>query len=155
MTESQPAELHDVAVGLVTTSARISRLAAALAPESGPRAITRALSLLDEYGAMRISDFAHIDRCSQPSATALVSKLIQQGFATRRRDPNDSRAVVVEITSAGHEQLTRSREAIGKALTPRLSQIDPDLITRLHQDLAELYQALKEQNPQAHSRKAS
>ncbi|WP_216870335.1 MarR family transcriptional regulator [Modestobacter excelsi] len=47
---------------------------------------------------------------SQPSMTALVSRLVDAGPVQRRTDPGDGRAVLLSLTAAGAELLDRRRE---------------------------------------------
>ena len=77
-------------VDLVSNTHRFAKLAGSFASDQYPRAWLRALSLLEEYGEMRISDFARLDRSSQPSATALLRKLGENGYVERRADPEDA-----------------------------------------------------------------
>ena len=103
----------------------------------------RALSLLEEYQPLRISTFAELDRCSQPSATALLAKLNKADLVTRRPDPEDSRAVLVEMTEAGHRWLAASRRHIVDGLVPYLSDRDPEQIQKLTDGLSELRSILE------------
>ena len=136
-------ELRDLIVDLVTSSARFTRQATALAADGRPKALTRALSILDEHGELRVSEFARIDRCSQPSATAVVRKLHVLGLVDRTTDPDDSRAVLVEINDAGRRWLAESRNSIGDALAPRFAHLEPEQIRRLTEGLQELRDVLK------------
>lgn len=137
-----------VMVDITVAAARLTRLAGAVGGPSMPRAIVRALSTLDEYGAMRISEFARIDGCSQPSATALIGRLATAGYVTRTKDPDDSRAVVVELTPTGRTILAGSRQAFGTALADRLPDFGIDRLSHLEHELSDLFRALKTAPPQ-------
>ncbi|WP_072804025.1 MarR family winged helix-turn-helix transcriptional regulator [Rhodococcoides yunnanense] len=137
------ASMRDLLVELVTTSSRFARLAARLGSDEHPRAWMRALSLLEEYQPLRISEFAVIDRCSQPSATALLKKLVDQGLVERTSDPSDSRAVLVETTDKGAAWLADGRAFIGDGLVPYLSDLDPEQLKKLTDGLGELRTMLK------------
>jgi DNA-binding MarR family transcriptional regulator len=136
-------ELRDLIVDLVTSSARFTRHATALAADGRPKALIRALSLLDEYGELRVSEFARIDRCSQPSATAIIRKLHALGLVERTSDPDDSRAVRIAINDDGRRWLAQSRNAIGDALAPKFAHLQPEQIVRLTAGLQELRDVLK------------
>src|ERR687889_15677 len=97
-TTPDPGEL---AVHLLVVSARFTRLAARETPSAIPRALWRALAQLEELGPTRVSDLAAADRVSQPTATTLVQKLVERGWAERCTDPRDARAVRVTITDGG------------------------------------------------------
>ena len=150
---AQRNELRDLVVELVTNSSRFARLASSLAKDDRPRALIRALSLLEEYGELRTSEFARIDRCSQPSATALMQKLHGLGLVERTPDPLDSRASLIAISDKGRTWLGESRDAIGDALAPRFAQLEPQQIARITEGLQELRDILKstpnESNPDA------
>lgn len=134
-------------VDIAVTAARLTRLAGALGTRSLPRAMVRALSTFEEHGPLRISEFAQIDGCSQPSATALIGRLTTAGLAARTKDPDDSRAVVVELTPAGREQLSASRRAFGTALAARLPDFGIDRLSHLDSELTDLLEALKTAGP--------
>ncbi|GAB3212681.1 MarR family winged helix-turn-helix transcriptional regulator [Nocardia tengchongensis] len=142
-TEPTPDDTGDRLVDIVVATTRLNRLAGVLGGIDVPHAVMRALGTLDEYGPLRISEFARIDRCSQPSATALIGRLTEAGLATRTKDPDDSRAVVVELTSAGRDRLAAARDQLGNSLAARLPDLDPALLTRLSRDLDELAAAFK------------
>jgi len=127
-TSSDPRRL---AVELLVTSARFTRLAARETPTGMPRALWRALAQLDDLGPTRVSDLAAADRVSQPTATTLVQKLVEHGWAERCTDPMDARAVRVTITDSGRAALAETRDAAAEALLPRLGRLDPDSLRTL------------------------
>lgn len=147
---AQEPTADDIVVDLLVTAGRLTRLAGVISGDDLPRAVLRALAVLDEHGAVRVSEFARIDRCSQPAATTLIGRLVADGFATRRRDPDDSRAVVVELTPAGRTRLAQARQAFATALTTRLEGFDTARLARLDTDLNELLEALKTATRQHH-----
>lgn len=130
-------------VDLLVTAGRLTRLAGSVSDDDLPRALMRAMGLLDEHGSMRITEFARIDRCSQPAATALVNRLVDEGFATRNKDPEDSRAVLVELTPAGRDRLNQARRAFGTVMAAGLGDFDLDRLTRLDTDMNDLLTALR------------
>jgi DNA-binding MarR family transcriptional regulator len=136
-------DIRDLLSQLVTSSSRFVRLAARFGSDEWPRAWMRALSLLEEYQPLRISTFAELDRCSQPSATALLAKLSNADLVTRRPDPDDSRAVLIEMTEAGHRWLAEGRRHLVDGLLPYLSDRDPEQIQKLTDGLSELRSILE------------
>ncbi|MGN2641940.1 MarR family winged helix-turn-helix transcriptional regulator [Nocardia takedensis] len=137
----------DSVVDLLVTAGRLTRLAGTIGGDDLPRAVLRALSELDEHGSMRISEFARIDRCSQPAATALIARLVAEGYASRHKDPEDSRAVLVELTEAGRDRLRRARRHYGEILASRLTDIEPERLRRMESELSDLLDALKNTGP--------
>ncbi|MDO9063155.1 MAG: MarR family transcriptional regulator [Microbacterium sp.] len=88
-----------------------------------PQAISRALSLLDEHPALRVSEFAALDRSSQPAATELLKRLEADGLVSRAPDPRDGRAVLVALTPAGSARLAALRTSIADRLSPTFSAL--------------------------------
>lgn len=134
----QEQRLHDLLVELVSNTHRFTKMATSLAAERYPRTWLRALALLEEHGEMRISDFARLSHCSQPSATAVLRTLSERGLVERGPDPDDARAVRVAMTDVGQKTLTDGRNAIADALVPHFSHLEPEQIERLTQGLVEL-----------------
>jgi DNA-binding MarR family transcriptional regulator len=122
---------RQLAIELLVTSARFTRLAAQETPSGMPRALWRALAQLEDLGPTRVSELAAADRVSQPTATTLVQKLVERGWAARCTDPLDARAVRVTMTEAGRTALAETRDAAADALLPRLSRLDPDSLRTL------------------------
>lgn len=135
--------LRDLLSELVTNSSRFVRLAAHFGTDEWPRAWMRALSLLEEYEPLRVNEFARLDRCTQPSATALLGKLATAGLVERGADPDDSRAVAISMTAKGAEWLAAGRRQIGDGLMPYLSDLDPERIRKLTDGLDELRSVLR------------
>ncbi|WP_319944825.1 MarR family winged helix-turn-helix transcriptional regulator [Nocardia macrotermitis] len=130
-------------VDIVSAAAQLTRLARTLREDDLPNAMLRAMSVLDERGALRVSEFARIDGCSQPTATTLIGRMAAAGLVSRTADPGDSRAVVVALTPVGRDRLAVSRRAIGTALTTRLPGFDTARLAHLRGELDELLEALK------------
>ncbi|HLR99594.1 MAG TPA: MarR family transcriptional regulator, partial [Mycolicibacillus parakoreensis] len=88
---------------------RLNRLATQLVtmPLSGAQA--RLLAAIETLGDARIGDLAAADHCSQPTMTTHVRRLEDAGLVTRSTDPDDGRAVRIQITDAGLRTLQRVR----------------------------------------------
>ncbi len=108
------------------TSARLARWAARQSRHAAPAAHIRALSQLEELGPCRIGELATADRCSQPTVSALVRRLEDDGLVQRLPDPEDSRACLVALTPQGHTQLAQVRRTGGEAIGAALRELDPD-----------------------------
>ena len=132
-----------LAIELLVVSARFTRLAARETPTAIPRALWRALAQLEELGPMRVSDLAAVDRVSQPTATNLVQKLVENGWAQRSTDPADGRAVLVSISDDGRAALAATRDAAAAALAPRLGRLDPNALRTLEAGVQALRQVLE------------
>ncbi|WP_410608892.1 MarR family winged helix-turn-helix transcriptional regulator [Amycolatopsis sp. lyj-109] len=71
------------------------------------------LSELVNGGPRRMSALAEFERVKLPSMTDVVGRLERLGLATRRPDPADGRAVLVEVTDEGlrfYAELVTARE---------------------------------------------
>lgn len=64
----------------------------------------RPLFYLGELGdGVRPKDLAEMLEMERPSLSQLVDRLEQQGFVTRRNDPNDRRGKTLHLTPSGRE----------------------------------------------------
>lgn len=108
---------RELASDLVVLAARLTR---AIRREVDHPAGARALSLLDEHGPSGVTALAAADRCSQPTMTATIRTLREQGLVDRRPHPTDGRAQVVALTEAGRAELARIRHANAELVTARL-----------------------------------
>lgn len=109
-----------------------SRLLRAVRRELELPAGTRIISLLEEQGPLSITRLADLDRCSQPTMSALVAQLVEQGLATKTPNPADARGTVITLSDAGRDELGRVRRRHGERVAA-LVAAHPDLTT---EDLA-------------------
>ncbi|WP_315987009.1 MarR family winged helix-turn-helix transcriptional regulator [Actinomadura sp. HBU206391] len=116
-------EQAETARALEEISRFVVRQMAAL-PEIGFTGIA-ALSMLESAGPRRITELAVDEGISQPSMTAMVSRLEQHGLVERRRDPSDGRIVLVAITDAGREMIRRRRAGRAAFLSSLIGSLDP------------------------------
>jgi DNA-binding MarR family transcriptional regulator len=82
-----------------------SRLQALLRRQLAQAEITisqaRTLSTLATRGPQRVTDLALIEQVAQPTMSALVARLSDNGLVARRADPLDPKATLISITGAG------------------------------------------------------
>jgi DNA-binding MarR family transcriptional regulator len=119
----------ELASDLVTHAARLVR---AVRRELELPAGTRIISLLDEHGPLGITQLADLDRCSQPTMSAAVAQLVENGWVTRKPNPDDARATVVTMSDTGRDELRRVRRRYGERVATLVAR-HPDLTT---EDLA-------------------
>ncbi|MYW95910.1 MarR family transcriptional regulator [Amycolatopsis rubida] len=84
------------------------------------------LSELVGRGPSRMNRLSRLERVRMPSMTDVVRRLERLGMVTRRPDPDDGRAVLVEATPEGerfYAEMIAGREA---ELRARLDRLDPD-----------------------------
>jgi DNA-binding MarR family transcriptional regulator len=65
----------------------------------------RGLSVLARRQPLRMSDLAEALGMTPASASALIDRMVQHAFVTRRSDPNDRRTVLVELSRRGQRIL--------------------------------------------------
>jgi DNA-binding MarR family transcriptional regulator len=105
---------------LLVACARFTRSASRLNRTADPSAVWRAMVTLEEAGPLRVSEFAELDHCSQPTATAMIKRLEESGWARRIADPEDGRAWLVSITDRGRDRLTELRTRTAELIRDRL-----------------------------------
>jgi DNA-binding MarR family transcriptional regulator len=71
----------------------------------------RVLFVLWLAGPGEAKRIAELSGMSRAAVSALVNTLERDGLATRRQADHDRRAVIVELTEAGHEAITSAYEA--------------------------------------------
>ncbi|MEV6113284.1 MarR family winged helix-turn-helix transcriptional regulator [Streptomyces sp. NPDC052109] len=82
-----------------------------------------ALSRLEQEGPIRLTALAAAEGIAQPSMTALVHRLEDQGLATRVGHPEDGRVRLVAITGAGRELMAERRRALGARVADMLAAL--------------------------------
>lgn len=110
------------------------------------RSIPRDLSLtaiatlhtLDTRGPVRICNLASAEGVTQPTMTALVTRLEAHGYAERMVDPDDGRAVLVGITPAGRDYLRARRERAASILGRLVARLPGKEAEELHRALPAL-----------------
>jgi DNA-binding MarR family transcriptional regulator len=97
----------------------------AIAPPSSelttPQAI--ALSTVARQGPLRMSELAAELRVTVATASRTVDSLAGLGYATRERDPEDSRAVRVSATASGRRLLKQRRDRFRRRLDGLLVEL--------------------------------
>ena len=115
---------EDPALDLVIALHRLTRsLRQAGREPSVPPSQLVVLAGLRINGPSRISEIAAQVPCSQPTATALVATLDERGLVRRAPDPDDGRAVRVDITEAGARVLSSIAHGEAGELAGRLDEL--------------------------------
>jgi DNA-binding MarR family transcriptional regulator len=110
-----PTARDDVAARLYVALGRLVRvLRRTGTAEVSPGAFS-ALAALSAAGQLRPGDLAVREGVAAPTMTRIVAGLEEAGYVRRAPDPQDRRAVLVQLTEAGGsllvgERSTRSRE---------------------------------------------
>lgn len=116
------AQLDDVVVGLRQLTGSRTELSLTAAAT---------LATLQRSGPARLTELATAEGVSQPSMTALITRLAGQGLVERSADPSDGRAVVLSLTDAGADLLDRRRAQRAERLAGPLGDLDDDDVDRI------------------------
>ena len=107
----------------ITRTARRLRQEAGV--DLGPSQVA-ALATIERHGPLSPSELAELERIKRPTATRIVRHLQGPGLITRVRDPEDGRASILTITSAGRDLLRRLRARKTAYLAKRLGGLDAE-----------------------------
>ncbi len=100
------------------------------------------LRKLAEAGGLAPSAIAELLFADRPTATSFVNTLERAGWVSRRRDPEDGRQVIVEITRQGRKKLGATPEHLWRS---GRTEFDPEAaLTRAER--AELVRLLEKLN---------
>ena len=83
-----------------------------------------ALGTLRRHGPMTPSQLASHESIKRPSATAMIARMEELGYATRTPDPRDGRSCSVTLTSEGEQLVVSSRRRRDEYLARSLAQMD-------------------------------
>jgi DNA-binding MarR family transcriptional regulator len=86
-------------------------------------ASARILTRLSDNGPSRISDLDELENCTHPAITNHVKRLDAANLVSRRTNPTDARAWVIELTETGVGQLHGMRNSFGTDLEPYLATL--------------------------------
>jgi DNA-binding MarR family transcriptional regulator len=102
-------------------------------------------------GPRRITELAELEGLAQPTMTALVKRLEQQGCVKRERPPDDGRVVLLSLTNAGEAALEAFRARVGAAVRADLDAMPDRQIAALEaatQALGTLVDVLQAPRPE-------
>src|SRR5256885_10802339 len=86
----------------------------------------RALCLIDRYPTAGVTLVAEHLGCTQPSASRLVTGLVDRGLLTRRESRDDRRQVELALTARGRSILGSARDAPQKRLADEIRHLPED-----------------------------
>jgi DNA-binding MarR family transcriptional regulator len=84
------------------------------------------LMILTKRGRLAMQELAAALDVAPPTVTAMVKRLLEQGYVERVRDDADWRTVWVELTDQGREAVTQHHRERVAALRQRIEQLDPE-----------------------------
>lgn len=89
------------------------------------------LGTLDRTGPRRITELAAAQGIAQPSMTTLVAGLERSGLVSRRPDPSDGRAALVELTPDGARYLSTRRRSGAGVVADLVAKLPPGEVAAL------------------------
>jgi DNA-binding MarR family transcriptional regulator len=90
-----------------------------------------AMGTLRLHGPMTPSELARKEAIRRPTATGLIARLEELGFATREQDPSDGRSWQVQLTSDGSRLLASVRRRQSEYMSQALGRLHEDEIAVL------------------------
>jgi DNA-binding MarR family transcriptional regulator len=98
----------------------------------------KTLFTLEYSGPMTIGQTGEKLRISLPTASHLVDRLVQGGYAERAEDPTDRRRTLASTTARGAELVTRLRQGGRDILVEWLNRLDDNALGLLVAGLDDL-----------------
>lgn len=139
----------DLGSELLSVVARLHRWATRNAILPISHAHARLLAQIDELAPARIGDLARADHCSQPTMTTQVQRLEKLGLVSRRADPDDGRAVLIDLTAPGRSLLGQMRLARAAAVAPMFDDLSIADRRRIREALVVMTALLDAKSPGA------
>jgi DNA-binding MarR family transcriptional regulator len=90
-----------------------------------------ALATIERHGPLAPSELAEREGIKRPTATRILARLEQGGFAERVPDPDDGRSSILSATPEGRALLRRLRERKTAYLASRLRELPAEDVEAL------------------------
>lgn len=84
------------------------------------------LATLEKMGPLSMGTLAQHEGVSRPSATGIVSRMVDRGLIIRSANPSDLRSSVVEISDDGRQMMDRRREEKTAYLAAAIEGLTPE-----------------------------
>ena len=112
--------------------ALVLRLSALTTRRDGlSRTAAATLTRLADSGPTRLTELATAEGVTQPSMSALVARLVDQGLVHRGSDPRDARVVLLSLTPGGETLVAQRRTDRTERLDRALTGLSPDDVARI------------------------
>ena len=96
------------------------------------------LATVSKHGPMRLADLANTELVSAPSITRIVAELESRGLVTRTVDPDDGRAFLIAVTSAGNTLINEARSSRAGYVSGLLASLDDTDLAAIEHSLPAL-----------------
>ena len=130
--DERATRIEHIARELVPLASQLTRLVQAQTRGEVTRSeggILRTLS----GGARRVTELAELEGLAQPTTTVLIKQLEQKGWATRARDADDGRLVLVSLTPEGGAALERYRARYRALVRERVAAMPDERVAGLEE----------------------
>ena len=101
----------------------------------------KVLHLVGTERELHMSDIVHALGVSVSTVSEVVERLVERGYVTRHDDPQDRRQVVVALTDAGRDLLTRFRDLNGDLIRELLARLRPADLAAIDRGVTALHAA--------------
>jgi DNA-binding MarR family transcriptional regulator len=150
-TTSTDLSLTEIAARLrfavVRTSRRLRQDANAAEDAGGlSPTLNAALATISNHGPLTPSELAERERVRRPTATRIISSLVDLGLVSRTPDPTDGRGSLVAATPEGSALLKRLRGRKNAYLAKRMRDMDAEDVATLERASEILERLLDEDN---------
>lgn len=115
----------------------------------------KGLRTLAHHNPATITQIADVLKISQPTASQLVDRLVQGGFAQRSEDPTDRRRMLVRLSKKGQQLHERLRGVWRARFRTWLQRMDTDELEALHRGYDALARIVSAENSGGRSRQRS
>jgi DNA-binding MarR family transcriptional regulator len=125
--------IERIAADLLPSASQLTRLVVRRATVAGgglARTEGGILRTLSE-GERRITEIAELEGLAQPTTTALIKRLEEQGLVARGRDATDGRVALISLTTEGADALEEFRRRYRGALAERLHAMSDEELAEL------------------------
>jgi DNA-binding MarR family transcriptional regulator len=136
--EDAAVELRAVLAALYRRIRQTKELGELTGPESS------ALSRLAHHGPMTAAELAKLEQISPQSIATTLQGLVGRSLVQRSADPADGRRLILSLTAAGEETISRRRSERAEQLHQGLAALDPAQRARLIAALPALAQLARE-----------
>ena len=92
-----------------------------------------ALSVLVFGGPRTLGEVAAAEQVRPATMTRIAQALVEDGYATRKRDPDDGRVVRLTATAKGRRVMRQGRERRVANLARLLGRLSADEVARVHE----------------------
>ncbi|KXA66341.1 MarR family winged helix-turn-helix transcriptional regulator [Cutibacterium avidum] len=94
-------------------------------------------------GSVSTGTLSRVEGTRPTTTTDIVERLERDGLVTRRRDPDDARSRLIEITDEGRDYCRRCELSVGESVVPALKELTDEERSTLIQALPALRRAVQ------------